>query len=98
MIKYSLQGAWGNVIPDKKLLKALSDFGIELNVERRKDNLSNIKLSIDDDKILKKDLGKKTSSSTKKTTSKVKETGVTKKKEDSKKINKTVSKKSTSKK
>ena len=67
MLSYSLQGAWGKDIPDKKLSKALSDFGVKLDVEARKDGLSNIKIVIDDDKILEK-TKKIESEKTKKTT------------------------------
>ena len=65
MIQYSMIGAWGKTIPDKELLKALSNFGVVLDVELRKDGLSNVKISIDDEKILKnakKASGKKTKS------------------------------------
>ena len=54
MIEYSLNGAWGKVIPDAALLERLSDFGIELHVERRRDNLLYIKMNIDDEKIMKR--------------------------------------------
>ena len=54
MIEYLLNGAWGKVIPDEKLKKTLSDFGIELEVEARRDGLSNVKIKIDDEKILKR--------------------------------------------
>ena len=68
MIRYSLQGAWGKDIPDKKVLKALSDFGVKLDVSARKDGLSNIIIEINDEKIL----GKSTKEpSTKKVTTKV---------------------------
>lgn len=52
MISYSLNGAWGKTIPDEKLKKALLNFGIELEVEPRRDGLSNVKINIDDEKIL----------------------------------------------
>lgn len=52
MINYTLNGAWGKTIPDEKLKKALLDFGIELEVEPRRDGLSNININIDDEKIL----------------------------------------------
>lgn len=54
MIEYSLNGAWGKTIPDEKLKEALSDFGVELEVEARRDGLSNVKIQIDDEKILKR--------------------------------------------
>lgn len=61
MIEYSLFGAWGKTIPDEKLKEALTNFGIQLEVEARKDGLSNVKISIDDEKILhsKKRTGRK---------------------------------------
>ena len=52
MIEYTLNGAWGKVIPDEKLIKAILDFGIDLKVEARRDGLSNVKITIDDEKIL----------------------------------------------
>ena len=52
MIEYILNGAWGKVIPDEKLTKAILDFGIDLKVEARRDGLSNVKIIIDDEKIL----------------------------------------------
>ena len=52
MIDYSLNGAWGNTIPDQKLKEALADLGIFLDVEARRDGLTNVKISIDDAKIL----------------------------------------------
>lgn len=54
MIEYSLNGAWGKTIPDENLKKALADFGVELDVEARRDGLSNVKITIDDEKILKR--------------------------------------------
>ena len=53
MIEYSLNGAWGKTIPDEKLKKALADLGITLEVEARRDGLSNVKISIDSEKILR---------------------------------------------
>jgi len=52
MIEYSLNGAWGKTIPSEELAKALSDFGVSVDVELRKDGLSNVKICIDDEKIL----------------------------------------------
>lgn len=54
MIEYSLNGAWGKTIPDEKLKEILSDFGVEFEVEARRDGLSNVKIRIDDEKILKR--------------------------------------------
>lgn len=54
MIEYSLNGAWGKEIPEEQLLERLSDFGIEMSVERRKDALYDIKISIDNEKIMKR--------------------------------------------
>lgn len=54
MIEYSLNGAWGKTIPDEKLKEVLADFGIGLDVEARCDGLSNVKIKIDDEKILKR--------------------------------------------
>ncbi|MCM1538199.1 MAG: hypothetical protein NC254_07375 [bacterium] len=53
MIEYSMNGAWGDEIPDEQLLERLADFGIEMFVERRKDNLLTIKMCIDNEKIMK---------------------------------------------
>ena len=66
MIEYSLHGAWGKTIPDEKLKEILSDFGVELEVEARRDGLSNVKIRIDDEKILKR---KKRSRTVKQSTS-----------------------------
>lgn len=63
MIEYSINGAWGDEIPNEQLLERLSDFGIEMSVERRRDNLLNIKMCIDNEKIMKR---RKRKSSTKK--------------------------------
>ena len=52
MLKYYLNGAWGEV-PDKKLVKALQKMGIALDVTKRPDNLIDFRLNIDDEKILK---------------------------------------------
>lgn len=65
MIEYSLNGAWGKTIPDEKLKEMLLDFGVELEVEERRDGLSNVKIRIDDEKILKR---KKRSRTVKKST------------------------------
>ncbi len=65
MIEYSLNGAWGKTIPDEKLKEILLDFGVELEVEARRDGLSNVKIRIDDEKILKR---KKRSRTVKKNT------------------------------
>lgn len=65
MIEYSLNGAWGKTIPDEKLKEMLLDFGVELEVEARRDGLSNVKIRIDDEKILKR---KKRSRTVKKST------------------------------
>lgn len=54
MLKYSIHGAWGEKIPTEQLLERLSDFGIEMSVERRKDNLLNMTICIDDEKIMKR--------------------------------------------
>ncbi len=54
MIEYSLNGAWGKTIPDEKLKERLADFGIDLEVEARRDGLSNVRIRIDDEKILKR--------------------------------------------
>lgn len=54
MIEYSMNGAWGNEIPDEQLLERMADFGIEMSVERRRDNLLTIKMSIDNEKIMKR--------------------------------------------
>lgn len=54
MIEYLMNGAWGDEIPDEQLLERLSDLGIEMSVERRKDNLLTIKMSIDNEKIMKR--------------------------------------------
>lgn len=54
MIEYLLKGAWGKTIPDEKLIEVLSDFGVELEVEARRDGLSDVKIRIDDEKILKR--------------------------------------------
>lgn len=54
MIEYSLNGAWGKTIPDDKLKEALADFGVELDVEARRDGLTNVRIKIDDEKILKR--------------------------------------------
>lgn len=52
MLEYYLDGAWGKE-PDKKLVKALQKMGIGLEVTQRRDKLINIKLTIDDEQILK---------------------------------------------
>lgn len=54
MIEYSMNGAWGSEIPDEQLLERIADFGIELSVERRRDNLLTIKMCIDNEKIMKR--------------------------------------------
>lgn len=54
MIEYSMNGAWGKEIPEEQLLERLSEFGIEMSVERRKDALFNIKICIDNEKIMKR--------------------------------------------
>lgn len=54
MIEYSLNGAWGKTIADEDLKKALADFGVELDAEARRDGLSDVKIKIDDEKIMKK--------------------------------------------
>lgn len=54
MIEYSINGAWGDEIPNEQLLERLLDFGIEMSVERRRDNLLNIKMCIDNEKIMKR--------------------------------------------
>lgn len=68
MISYILNGAWGKDVPSDKLEKALIDFGVDLKVELRKDGLSNIRISIDDEKILsvKKKVTRKRKTTTKK--------------------------------
>ena len=63
MIEYSMNGAWGAEIPDEQLLERMADFGIEMSVERRKDNLLTIKMCIDNEKIMKR---RKRKASTKK--------------------------------
>ena len=52
MIEYSLNGAWGKEVPSDELAKVLENFGVTLTVEQRKDGLSNVKICIDDEKIL----------------------------------------------
>ena len=52
MLEYYLDGAWGKE-PDKKLVKALQKMGIGLEVTQRRDKLINLKLTIDDEQILK---------------------------------------------
>lgn len=54
MLKFFLNGAWGDEIPDEALLDRLSDFGVEMSVERRRDNLLDIKICIDKEKIMKR--------------------------------------------
>lgn len=54
MIEYSLNGAWGKTIPDENLKRALADFGVEFDVEARRDGLTNVKIKIDDESILKR--------------------------------------------
>ena len=54
MIEYLMNGAWGAEIPDEQLLERMADFGIEMSVERRKDNLLTIKMRIDNEKIMKR--------------------------------------------
>lgn len=63
MIEYSMNGAWGAEIPDEQMLERMADFGIEMSVERRKDNLLTIKMCIDNEKIMKR---RKRKASTKK--------------------------------
>lgn len=52
MLSYSMKGAWGKDIPNTDLLKALKGMGISLEVEPRNDGLSNVKIEIDDKKVL----------------------------------------------
>ena len=54
MIEYIRNGAWGKVVPDSELNDALQYAGIQLTVERRRDGLSNVKINIDDEKILQR--------------------------------------------
>lgn len=54
MIEYSMNGAWGKEILDEQLLERMADFGIEMSVERRRDNLLTIKMCIDNEKIMKR--------------------------------------------
>lgn len=51
MLQYNMNGAWGEE-PNKKLVKELQKLGITLDVSRRPDNLVNINLIIDDEKIM----------------------------------------------
>lgn len=87
MISYTLNGAWGKTIPDDKLKKSLLDLGIELEVEARRDGLSNVKINIDEDKILngqKKAVRKRRTTKTQEDES----TKVNEKKESKKKVSK----------
>lgn len=54
MIEYSLNGAWGNTIPDEKLTEVLNDLGVELKVEARRDGLSNVRIRIDEAKVMRR--------------------------------------------
>lgn len=83
MIEYSLSGAWGKTIPDEKLKEILMDFGVELEVEARRDGLSNVKIRIDDEKILKR---KKRSRTVKKSTTEVATSADKEKKTTTKKV------------
>lgn len=51
-------------IPDEQLLERISEFGIEMSGERRKDALFNIKICIDNEKIMKRRKRKTSSKNT----------------------------------
>ena len=53
MLKYTFTG-FGEMIPDDKVLDRMSDFGVEMSFERRKDNLITLRMTIDEESIAKR--------------------------------------------